>query len=577
MAEPGAERKAQAVPAPRAPRLNWELEPWRASFARNLRDSIGRLPAQPQLSSRPGTFWPDVFVPTHVPWRAIGLSGTYHALLLAILLLFVPWFMSLQPKVARVTPSERHTITYYDVSEYLPAINSGSPPAKKTRKADPVLASQPIVSLPPTPDNFRQTIINPQAPHIIQRDVALPNIVVWTTPAPMPVAATERSISSISLPSPNLEVLRPTAAVVNRGVADARSNSLPTPAVVEPTVAADAVKLPVGELNVATPTDVEVPLLPMPAQRAALLGEAEPGVVPPAPSTQALGAGSGSAAKAMGQLIALSTTPVAPSGPITVPVGSRQGQFAAGPEGRPEATGTPAMTGGADGAGGGGEGAGGPGNAGVSGPAGIYVGGPRSNGGAVSGATVAALPPMAGAGPRSSPTREQLLAAARPRVTDPVRETRPSVSSGPGTSNADPRTVREVEDSIFREKRFYQMTLNMPNLTSSGGSWIVRFAELNETHAAGELSAPVAVNKVDPAYPAAMRRMHIEGVVMLYAVIRSDGSVAEVRVLRGIDGALDESARKALAAWKFRPGRKNGEAVDLEAVVSIPFKLGQAF
>jgi len=64
----------------------------------------------------------------------------------------------------------------------------------------------------------------------------------------------------------------------------------------------------------------------------------------------------------------------------------------------------------------------------------------------------------------------------------------------------------------------------------------------------------------------------VEGTVLLYAVIHKDGSVGEVRVLRGLQGRLDENATVALRRWKFRPGTKNGEAIDLEAVVQIPFR-----
>jgi protein TonB len=117
------------------------------------------------------------------------------------------------------------------------------------------------------------------------------------------------------------------------------------------------------------------------------------------------------------------------------------------------------------------------------------------------------------------------------------------------------------------------MTLNMPNLTSAGGSWIVRFAELRETTRGGELTAPVALTKVDPAYPQDLMRDHIEGTVTVYAVIHSDGSVGELRVLRGIDDRLDTNAMTALSHWRFRPGTKNGSPVELEAVVQIPFVL----
>jgi periplasmic protein TonB len=82
----------------------------------------------------------------------------------------------------------------------------------------------------------------------------------------------------------------------------------------------------------------------------------------------------------------------------------------------------------------------------------------------------------------------------------------------------------------------------------------------------------VATQKVDPAYPLEMMRRNVQGTVTLYAVIRNDGSVTDVRVLRGVDDQLDQYARAALAHWRFRPATKNGNAVDLEAVVLIPFK-----
>ena len=115
------------------------------------------------------------------------------------------------------------------------------------------------------------------------------------------------------------------------------------------------------------------------------------------------------------------------------------------------------------------------------------------------------------------------------------------------------------------------MTINMPNLTSAGGSWIMRFAELADNPAPGQLSAPVVTSKSDPGYPAEIIRKRIEGMVTLYAVIHRDGSVSDVRVLRGIDDRLDENARAALTRWHFRPATKNGEPVELEAVIYIPF------
>ncbi len=117
------------------------------------------------------------------------------------------------------------------------------------------------------------------------------------------------------------------------------------------------------------------------------------------------------------------------------------------------------------------------------------------------------------------------------------------------------------------------MRLSMPNLTSSTGSWSIRFAELNATHGGTDLSAPEAISKVDPAYPQDLMHDRVEGTVILYAVIHADGSVGDVKVLEGFDDRLNENARKALEQWRFRPGTKDGQPVDIEAVVRVPFKV----
>jgi periplasmic protein TonB len=80
---------------------------------------------------------------------------------------------------------------------------------------------------------------------------------------------------------------------------------------------------------------------------------------------------------------------------------------------------------------------------------------------------------------------------------------------------------------------------------------------------------------VHPAYPTDLMRERVEGTVVLYAVIHTDGSVGAVRVLHGVDERLDSNARVALEKWRFRPGTKNGSAVDIEAVVQIPFVAGR--
>jgi TonB family protein len=118
----------------------------------------------------------------------------------------------------------------------------------------------------------------------------------------------------------------------------------------------------------------------------------------------------------------------------------------------------------------------------------------------------------------------------------------------------------------------YATTLNVPNLNSAGGSWIMHFVELKGAEKQGELVAPVAIREVGPGYPLELMKENVQGTVMLSAVIRSDGSVSEVNILHGLDDRLDAYASAALSRWRFRPATRNGDPVALQTVVMIPFR-----
>ena len=135
-------------------------------------------------------------------------------------------------------------------------------------------------------------------------------------------------------------------------------------------------------------------------------------------------------------------------------------------------------------------------------------------------------------------------------------------------------------ETVFAYKKIYTLNVNMPNLNSATGSWILNFSELHSDsesrhHAQQtmELSGPVPVQKVDPQYPQTFKNERVAGEVVLYAVIRRDGSVDSIQLVRGIDQQLDANAIRALRQWKFRPGAKQGAPVELEAIVHIPFRL----
>jgi TonB family protein len=152
----------------------------------------------------------------------------------------------------------------------------------------------------------------------------------------------------------------------------------------------------------------------------------------------------------------------------------------------------------------------------------------------------------------SAPTPHRLITAPEPhaRIDDePVR-------TGPPNFTALPPGAKP--EQIFASKKIYKMQIDMPNLNSATGSWILNFTELR-------------MNSDAPRAPSSDLNEHVEGEVVLYAVIRRDGSVDSIQLVRGIDKELDANAMKALSQWKFRPATRQGEPVELEAIVHIPF------
>jgi len=158
-----------------------------------------------------------------------------------------------------------------------------------------------------------------------------------------------------------------------------------------------------------------------------------------------------------------------------------------------------------------------------------------------------------------------------------------SLSSSRGTPRTRTATpvsddkITDVDRKVFGGKRVYGRTLNMPNLNSSTGSWVIKFAELDGGRKEGELLEPLATEKSDPGYPLELIRANVHGTVTLYAVIRADGKVGNIRVLNSPDERLDSYAAQALARWKFLPAERAGKPVALEAVVVIPFRVRRNF
>jgi periplasmic protein TonB len=84
---------------------------------------------------------------------------------------------------------------------------------------------------------------------------------------------------------------------------------------------------------------------------------------------------------------------------------------------------------------------------------------------------------------------------------------------------------------------------------------------------------PRLLREVKADYTDEARRGNIEGEVELEIVVRRDGTVGEVKILRGLRGGLNERAVQAVRQWRFSPGRMKGTPVDVVVEVGVEFRL----
>jgi protein TonB len=88
----------------------------------------------------------------------------------------------------------------------------------------------------------------------------------------------------------------------------------------------------------------------------------------------------------------------------------------------------------------------------------------------------------------------------------------------------------------------------------------------------GTVRAPAKVTHVSPIYPQVARAAHVEGTVILEAVIDESGAVDAVHVLRSVP-LLDAAAIDAVRRWRFTPTMLNGQPIPIVMTVTVTFTL----
>jgi TonB family protein len=555
LGQSGTATAARMAPIPAPPPAPIEVEPKLAiawgDFHQGTASSLRTLLTGPFNVGKflGGDYFRDCWVERRIPKRAVLAAALWH-----IVFLVSPF--ALLTTTLRHNPAfDNAQLTWSGPIEDFPALEIRAARPKTVSHADPTKPLPPkgadafhprqrIVTDPVHPNHPRQTLIRPNAPQLAPKTLPdMPNIVqLQAAPAP---ARPHIQISADALAKLHPRQHRVAAVTV------APLPDVPIleqkPADLTLAVSQNAPARPKLELNAGA--------APRVAERA------QTGDTVPAPEIAATQAATNDAPAT---LIALSAAPAPPKPDVQPPQGNLAARISISPEGTkrgvpdgsPNAPPDPAGSAGAPVSSSGG---------GKS-PVGISISGgnPQPNTGASS--SGASHPKL------SLPSSRGLV--LRPEVGNKSEDS-PERTGPPNFASLPPGAKPE---QIFAEKRIYTLNVQMANLNSSSGSWIMNFSELKANQegpraSSGELTGLAPIKKVDPKYPPELIEQNVQGEVVLYAVIRADGSVDGIQVVRSVDPQLDANAKSALSQWKFRPATRAGVPIDLEAIVHIPFKI----
>ena len=540
--EPPADSLIELGPHSRLPRLDlgidWESP--REGFITSLRGVVSRprAPRDAELTRDRG-FHVD-WVRGRLPRKAFAASSLWHVA--AIWLLVLPIWGFLPAHTPTLAPVQIE-LNWYEQPD-LPRISlpaavprekpkSIAPTASESPGADASHARQSILSIPVRVTHPRQTLIRPDAPSAPPKVVPqLPNIVQWSTAQPQK-------------PRFQLSVANSAAKIQRRAIRDDAPPEVPNSA-----------KNPLPFNIISKASAIPRPKMPVSAMSAPVARQRETHA--DATAAPEIGAADSNSSR---RIIALSATPGPPTPSAEVPEGNLAARISVSPEGKkPGAVASPTNHSTGPGAGG-------------------SAGSTATDGSGV-GANSGSLPAAVTIAGGTRPSGRGGIAPSGSRLNtlnlQPPNSNEPHVNSRRGPPNVSALDPSLPPEAVLSGSEVYTMHVNLPNLTSVSGSWILSFSELDEGDGSQfrpkeRLAGPVPIRKADPKYPPDLIKAHVQGEVVLYAIIRRDGSVDSIQVVRGLDPQLDQNAVQALGEWKFRPATRAGRPVDVETVVHIPF------
>jgi len=93
------------------------------------------------------------------------------------------------------------------------------------------------------------------------------------------------------------------------------------------------------------------------------------------------------------------------------------------------------------------------------------------------------------------------------------------------------------------------------------------------TFGTGGIKGPVCKHNHNPSYTEEARQARVKGSIILDAVVKTDGTLEEARILRGLPFGLNGQALAATRSWRCEPGLKEGKPVSVLVAFEINFQM----
>jgi protein TonB len=94
------------------------------------------------------------------------------------------------------------------------------------------------------------------------------------------------------------------------------------------------------------------------------------------------------------------------------------------------------------------------------------------------------------------------------------------------------------------------------------------------TRVSSGVSAGMLLAPIHPVYPKIARAAHVEGEVIVEAIISRTGSIESLRAVSG-PAMLRQAALDAIRSARYRPYRLNGSPTEVQTTITVNFRLGR--